>query len=63
MSKKQSAPNSPAANKSRICYNCGKTLRTPEEVVENERAVYCETCYRDRYFYHTPDSGGNRERM
>ncbi len=63
MTKKPSASTTPDAKKVRICYNCGKKLRAPEEIIENERAEYCETCYRERYFYHTPGSGGNRERI
>ncbi len=56
-------PSAPTAGKPRICYGCGKKLHTPEEVIENERAEYCETCYRDRFFYHTTDGGKNLERM
>jgi hypothetical protein len=54
---------SAAASKPRICYNCGKKLHAPEEIIENERAEYCETCYRDRFFYHTPNGGNNKEQM
>lgn len=56
-------PSAPAAKKPCICYNCGKKLRTPEEIIENERAEYCETCYRDRFFYHTPNGGKNQEQI
>ena len=63
MSPKTSKAATPTDPKPRICYGCGKKLHTPEEVIENERAEYCETCYRDRFFYHTTGGGRNLERM
>jgi DNA-directed RNA polymerase subunit RPC12/RpoP len=51
-----------AGDKTYICYGCGKKIRTAEEIIENELAEYCETCYRDRYFYHTTNGGKGLER-
>ena len=51
-----------AGSRDFICYGCGKKFHTAEEIVENEQAVYCETCYRDKYFYHTTNGGKGLER-
>ena len=61
--KKPSEATADTGKKTYICYGCGKKISTPEEIVENERAQYCETCYRDRFFYHTTNGGKNLERM
>ena len=64
MSKHQNSTTNTLGNakKTYICYNCGKKIHTRAEVIANERAEYCETCYRDRFFYHTPHGGKNLER-
>mgnify|MGYP001603654227 CR=1 FL=1 len=62
---KHQKPTTTAADSARkiyICYGCGKKIHTPAEIIENERAEYCEACYRDRFFYHTPHGGKNLER-
>jgi DNA-directed RNA polymerase subunit RPC12/RpoP len=62
--RKHQNPTTTAADidrKTYICYGCGKKNLTLAEIIENERAEYCETCYRDRFFYHTPQGGKNLE--
>lgn len=61
--KKASTENTEADTKTYTCYGCGKKIQAPEEIIENERAEYCETCYRDRFFYHTTNGGRNLERI
>jgi DNA-directed RNA polymerase subunit RPC12/RpoP len=60
--KKPPQTTAAAGDKTYICYGCGKKIRTAEEIIENELAEYCETCYRDRYFYHTTNGGKGLER-
>ncbi len=50
------------AGRTYICSDCGQKIHTPARMIENERAEYCETCYRDRFFYHTPHGGHHLER-
>ena len=59
---KTTAAAADSARKTYICYGCGKKIHTAAEIIENERAEYCATCYRDRFFYHTPHGGKNLER-
>ncbi len=50
-------PRLATGQKTYTCYGCGKKIYTDAEIVENEHAEYCETCYRDKYFYHTAKGG------
>jgi hypothetical protein len=63
MAKKNATAKTPPSPKTYICYGCGKKISALEDVIENERAEYCETCYRDRFFYHTTTDGKDLERM
>jgi hypothetical protein len=63
MGKKPSETITPTGKKTYTCYGCGKKILASEEILENERAEYCETCYRDKYFYHTNSDGKDLEGM
>ena len=60
--KKPTRTATAVGDKTYTCYGCGKKIRTAEEIIENEHAEYCETCYRDRYFYHSTNGGKGLER-
>ena len=63
MKKEPATTSHPKSPDTQTCYGCGKRIEDPEKIIENERAVYCETCYRDRFFYHTTTGSKDMERM